>query len=443
MQPTRGNCRNKAFETFEWVILSCVFLICLIGAYLLPFEQCPDEGERLKLTRWIIDHAALPTGNEPELIIENWGFSYATRPYLSSIIGAVFAKCAGLITESQRAALLGARMCSVLSVTGCCAFCLLLGKRLFEKRSSARLFAVLVCFLPQVLFLGMYQNNDALSLFGVSMLLYTLVGGRDNHWSVGWCAAVGVSMAICLLSYYTVYGWLLLAVVFCIATCRSDPRIDHKGSFILKRGLLIFAVALCLAGWQFIRTAYHHNMDFLGMSAELTAKSNTEAQNLGFQCAYDMGYSFTYMCAYDKFMWFRKSIKSFIGVFGNMRYYAPPVVYYAYFAIFIGGTIAYLINAVRTRAEKDRWPLLLLLFASSASCIAVSLLQSYFRDFQAQGRYIITCILPLAYMLARALDCVKTRDHSLLRRFQPQYMLAAVWILLCACMAAYTMARIL
>ena len=92
-----------------------------------------------------------------------------------------------------------------------------------------------------------------------------------------------------------------------------------------------------------------------------------------------MGYSFTYMCAYDKFMWFRKSIKSFIGVFGNMRYYAPPVVYYAYFAIFIGGTIAYLINAVRTRAEKDRWPLLLLLFASSASCIAVSLLQSYFR----------------------------------------------------------------
>ena len=107
MQPTRGTCSRKAFVCVEWAILACVFLICLTGACLLPFEQCPDEGERLKLTRWIIDHAALPTGNEPELIIENWGFSYATRPYLSSIIGAVFAKCAGLITESQRAALFG------------------------------------------------------------------------------------------------------------------------------------------------------------------------------------------------------------------------------------------------------------------------------------------------------------------------------------------------
>ena len=442
MQPMRKT-RRKAFGIAEWTILICVFMICLTGAYLLPFEQCPDEAARLKLTRWIIDHATLPTGNEPELIIEKWGFSYATRPFLSSIIGAAFAKLAGLITESQRAALMGARMCSVLSVTGCCAFCLLLGGRLFEKRSSARLFAVLVCFLPQVLFLGMYQNNDSLSLFGISMLLYALIGGRDNHWSVGWCVFIGAAMAVCLLSYYTVYGWLLPAVVFCIAACRSDPHIDHKGSFILKRALLIFAVAMCLAGWHFIRTAYHHSMDFLGISAEFTMKSYTETLHLGFQCAYDMDYSFTYMCVYDKFIWFRKSIKSFIGVFGYMSYYAPFELYYAYFAIFIGGTIAYLLSAVRTRAERGRRHLLLLLIVSSASCVAISLLQSCFRDFQPQGRYIITCILPLAYMLARALDCVENRDHSLLRKMQPQYMLAAVWILLCVCMAAYTMVRIL
>ena len=87
--------------------------------------------------------------------------------------------------------------------------------------------------------------------------------------------------------------------------------------------------------------------------------------------------------------------------------------------------------------------MLLLLIVSSASCVAISLLQSYFLDFQPQGRYIITCIFCLAYMLARALDCVENRDHSLLRKMQPQYMLAAVWILLCVCMAAYTMVRIL
>ena len=169
------------------VLLISVFCICLTGALLLPVNQCPDEEGRLLLTEWMVRTGSLPTGNEAEVMIPDWGFSYALRPYLSAMIGAVFVRAVSFLTENSRVLLAAARMCSVLSVTVCCGFCLRLGKHVFDKTASALLYAVIVCFVPQVLFLGMYQNNDALSLAAVSAMVCYFAEGREAHWPLRSC----------------------------------------------------------------------------------------------------------------------------------------------------------------------------------------------------------------------------------------------------------------
>ena len=55
-----------------------ILLICLAGAWLITGagwpDGCPDEPGRQKLTKFIYDNNRLPIGNEPEIILENYGF---------------------------------------------------------------------------------------------------------------------------------------------------------------------------------------------------------------------------------------------------------------------------------------------------------------------------------------------------------------------------------
>ncbi len=156
----------------EYCLIVLCFAFCLAGALLLPIDACPDETGRRQISDWIFLRGTLPTGNEPEVIMEQWGFSYAYRPYLVSILSGLFTKLASFLTGSGRILVAASRMPCVLSLTGCCIYCLLLGHRLFRKKWPAVLFAAMICFLPQAVYLGMYQNSDILSLFAVSMILY-------------------------------------------------------------------------------------------------------------------------------------------------------------------------------------------------------------------------------------------------------------------------------
>ena len=285
---------KRRFITPENALIAAVFCICLAGAFVLPVEQCPDEYGRQLLSRFIFLRGKLPTGNELETMIMNWkqplfsqelilmpriggydgwGFSYALRPYLSSMIAALFMKLFSLFTESHRILLAASRMCSVLSITGCCWFCLHLGHHLFEKRSSAVLFSAIVCFLPQVQFLGMYQNNDSLALFSASMLLYYLAEGFDRSWPVKSCIGLAIAFSIGLLSYYSIYGWLLMGGVFFVVSILTNSNISDKGRFLFRRVLLILMLCLILAGWFFIRNAMYHNGDFLGLASEQISRA--------------------------------------------------------------------------------------------------------------------------------------------------------------------------
>ncbi len=437
--------QKRLLTSLEYGLILLCFFICLTGALMLPTEQCPDEVHRSALIQYMFHHGRLPTGDEEETLslsslCPNYGFSYALRPYLPSIIGALFMRTAAVFTDSPSVLLLAARLCSVLSVTGCCCFCLLLGRRLFGRRSSAILFAVLVCFLPQVMFLGMYHNNDAPSLFAVCMMLYFLVDGYSRRWPVSCCVGLAVAFSIGLLTYYSIYGWILMSALFCVVSVLMDRGIPDKRGLILKRTLLVSVLCLLFAGWFFVRNAMLHDGDFLGIAYEEVSRARVEAMGFPlhqYECYRRDGFSLLEFFCRKDYDWLRKSAQSFVGIFANMTLYLPMGLYGVYAAVFAFGALLTLSVLIRRRPCRRDALLLSVMTVSVGINIVLHFWQCYARDYQPQGRYAISTIVLLGYLLAYGLDSVTvvvdgTEKKEPPLTLQPAAVLTVVWLLLFA-----------
>lgn len=454
--------QRKSKLSSDCLLILLVFCISLTGALLLPVEQCPDEAGRRFLSNWIVSHRELPTGNElgtmlmpwvdasaeipqivPDAEFQGWGFSYALRPFMSSMIGAGFQLLAARFTDSPWILLAASRMCSVLSITGCCFFCLRLGSRLFMRRSSAVLFAVFVCFLPQVMFLGMYQNNDSLSLCAVSMMLYYWTEGYDRKWPVRSCVGLAVALSLGLLSYYSAYGWLLMVSVFCILAVITDPGISDKGRLVLNRAILITVACLILAGWFFIRNAYLHNGDFLGISSEADSRARMEA--MGYRLTNyvryrENGMSIPAFLLMNRFWWLRMTLMSFVGVFGYLNILLPPALYILYALVIAGGMVLFAVTLFRRKPSRRDSLFMIMMLLASVVTFLLHFWQSYARDYQPQGRYIITLALLLGFVLAYGMDKLSKRVNA---RLHLAVVFTTVWLGLFAWAALGTMAKML
>lgn len=457
--------RRVRLSGHELILILLVFCICLTGALTLPVDQCPDEVGRRFLSDWIYRTGTLPTGDElatmlmswedasaPTLSIipgdatDGWGFSYALRPYLTSIVAALCMKAAALFTDSSRVLLAASRMCSVLSVTFCCVYSLRLGHRLFNRRSSAILLGSMVCFLPQVMFLGMYQNNDSLSLCTVSMMLYYWVEGYDSRWSSRSCVGLAAAFSLAFLSYYSVYGWIITSALFCVLAVLTEPELSGKGRLILRRGALIAGICLVLAGWFFVRNAILHDGDFLGIASEQVSREKMRA--LGYKLTEytryrDQGLSPVQFLMMHKRWWLIMTAKSFVGCFGYMDIQLPNYQYVIYFAILLAGVVLYAAALVRQRPDRRDALLICMMLLAGGITFLLHFWQSYTRDYQSQGRYIITLALILAYMTAYGFDrmppLVRKAGRGRAAALPPAYGFMLLWLLMFIWTALKTM----
>ena len=455
----RNTFNSMAFTKVELGLVLLVFCVCLGYAMVLPVDQCPDESGRLLISTWLFEKGSLPTGSELETIMvpsngRTWGFSYALRPYLPAIISAFFMKLTSLFTTSTWALLVASRMVSVLSVTATCIFCLQLGHRLFQRRISAIALAVFVCFTPQVVFLGAYHNNDVLSLAAVSAILCCLVRGYDDHWSVKTCICLAVAISFALLSYYSVYGWILMAALFCVTAIALDQTITDKKTLLLKRAALVVGICLILAGWFFVRNALLHGGDFFGMAAEEASREHLQA--MGFELfAWNRPSEIPGDTPLDFFLnenclWLKLTMQSIVGIFGYMDILMPENRYLIYFAILALAAPIYLIAAIHNHPSKRDTLIILTMLIATIITFALSFWASYARDYQPQGRYVITALIFIGYMLAYGLDSLKfgfpqhegehTRITTILN---PATLFIALWIGLFVCTCIDTMSRML
>lgn len=435
----------KGLSPAEWALIAFVLLVCAIGAALVPTDQCPDETGRMQLVHWMVDTGTLPTGNEEPTIMEVWGFSYALRPFLPQIVSAAFVSVASLFTRSYASLLFVARLPSVFSVVLCCALLLGLGHRIFDRRESAVLFAAIVCLLPQVVFLGMYVNNDAPSLAVVTGMLYAMVRAYDEGWRIVDCLWLAVATSACLLTYYVVYGWIVAALVFCVVGVLSCADVQNRMGLLGRRLALVVGVCALLAGWFFVRNAWLHDGDVFGLVSEARSRERMAAQGVELYqpiVPRDEGVSFLGLFSFREGSMLWMSARSFVGTFGYMIYYLPLVCYGLYYAVFVEGLALYGSVIVRERPSRRHILLVLTMLLAVSITVFMHLWASWTRDFEPQGRYVITLILLLGYLLAYGVDrtSLQLKEGT---RIPVAGMITVGWIILFAQAYLGTMSQML
>ena len=449
--------------------LAAVFIFLLCWAVIQPLNASPDEEMRYQIVQYIVRHGTLPDGRDPEIMNEMWGISYAYYPILAYMIMAVPAKIVSLFTSSPMAMLIAARLVNVIFGTGMAYLTFRIGEMVFPGKAKW-LFTCLVTFLPGLVFVHSYVNNDSMAVFSATWIVYVWVRSIKEGWSGKICVQLAAAISMCALSYYNAYGYILCSLlffVFSILLCRTK---DHNVRFLFSRGALIVFIVLVLAGWWFIRNAILYNGDFLGMNisndyAEMYAaeafkpsnKLSLQEQGMG------LGEMFFYRPDSWTYNWIITVAISFIGSFGYMDIPMPLKVTELYCVIFAVGLVCCLFAVKKLfklrmkRAEmaaseneffiltpgtmyRDRsWNIMAVFHICMALAMVIPFIllvqYSYTSDLQAQGRYILSMVIPFMYFITCG---YQTLLNKFVKNQKAKNVCYAVISLICVAGAVYT-----
>ena len=413
--------------------------ICYFGLYIIislsllirqPFGSPPDEFNRYLIPQYIFRNNTLPNGFDEAIRIPGYGFSYAFQPILPYIFQGWVMRIVGSFTDSQEALVYAARSVNFLLGLIMALFVLLLAKKWFQKACWQWLFAFLVTFLPQSIYIHTYVNTESCCMLSTVLMLYGLTCGLRDGFRLRSSLIMTVGIILCALSYYNAYGFVLSCILLFTAKYLylSDGKFELNWKEFLKRGGLIAALVLLGIGWWFIRSYILYDGDFLGLKtreycASLYANDNHTPANVA--TWKNQGYSVWDMLLYSNFS--ITSQMSFIGIFGSMNITTSIWIYRFYRALFFAGILMCLaipankVKAIDSSAQLGTRKILERFYHwNMLFCIVMPLFlsihYSYATDFQPQGRYLLPALVPLAYYCVRGIEKVLEITQILLSK---------------------------
>lgn len=425
-----------------------VLALCSYTATQLHMSQCPDEAGRYLLPQFLYSHGQLPYGWEPEVRIEDWGFSYAFMPYLPAILSACLMRIAAVFGAGEHGLLVAARLVSALCVAGAAFVACKLGEKVTDNRRAGLLCGVVVGCTPQVIFIGSYVNNDAMALLAVLIMVYAwALGCLDDRvsdttgaataWSPSTLVLMALGMSLALLSYYNSYGFVLFCPIVFVAHARRKGCSWNR----IVRGLALVAfVAFLLAGWHFIRNLIIYQGDLFGMRMrrEFAERYAIDKLKPGVLSPRDKGLS-----PWETFVgrqWFAITTISFFCVTGFLDVHAPIWVYLIYVAATAAGMLGcFSIWRNRHHGQAQHTvsvEMIVGLVCACAITIALAMWYSYATDFQPQGRYIFGCMSAYTLIVTCGIDRLSQRvslgreGDKAGRRIDVCTILSLVWIVL-------------
>lgn len=383
----RSEKNERRISGGELAFLAGIFCYYFLWAVLKEYDYAPDEAMRYDVTRFVFEHNRLPVDGE---VMSHWGFSYAHLPtVLCHQIGALFMKYVSIFTASSRALLIAARSVSVLAGTGSIFFLIKMTRLLFP--GHARWIGIVaVAFMPQFSFLSSYINNDSLAFLGITAILYAWALGIRFGWNLKNSFLLALAVAVCGLSYYNSYSWILMSVVFFVLTYFYQNKKDGKGFF--KLFLFICAVVILLIGYSFIRHLVLYR-DLFGFNTTLRFGEAWAVEGLkpsNRPSLSQQGVTLWQMLISKGWLW--TTFCSAIAAFGYMEFLCGPRVYLLVGVFFLIPLVSCVVKVVSDRKrgrQRDEQRSLFYLCAaiSAVICVFLALMNSYTGDFQAQGRY--------------------------------------------------------
>lgn len=390
---------KRLLKPSEWIGLLLLTAMVIPMAWSVPMDYCPDEQMRSRIAYWIYRFHALPTGYEAEIISPIWGFSYSSEPLLPSILSAIFMIICDFFGGNDHAVFFAARMVNVLSLLGSYLVCLRIGKKVFSRNNSPLLFAVLICFTPQVIFCGSYLNSDLPALFGCLLTLDSLLGCRESHWQIKPCIRLAVSLSVILLTYYNAYGWVLISLIWCIVHCsREQKKAGSVSGLLRKRFALVAGAVLVLSGWFFIRNMILFKGDPTGISyRNISALAYEALGNTVHRMEPYSAYGTSVFHMIFKGSWFNTSFSSLFARLGYMDISIDGMILTAFICLFCFGFTAGIIRSVIRIRRKEQQPFdFVCLLALILIPLILSVIYSYCGDYQPQGRYLFPAFPAMA-----------------------------------------------
>lgn len=399
-----------------WIFLILDLIVNLIWMYTIPMAKAPDEEFRIILSDSIVANGALPNAWDEAVRIHGWGFSYALRPMLVNMIGALNLWIVSLFTQDLWAQVLAVRLVSVLSAGAMVYFCFRIAEWLEWKPCWAFMLGCICAFTPQITFLAGYHNNDMFCLACVTATLYCWIRGMRERWTWPDCFRLAISLGLLILSYYNAYSYVLFSIpLFFMTIFRRHMSREQRMEAFQKTGVIIL-VTFLIAGWWFIRNIILYDGDMLGSQTRLVMGEKYAIPSLKPSAVFKPireGISYFELWSYahgDPFNWAKKTFMSTIALLGQMDFLFPAQVYdwaawilRAGSGLFVIQYLVWLVSQIKNRFKNSQvnQQMLFYLFAflSAVIVIALALYYSWTDDFQPQGRYIMPAFTTFALIM--------------------------------------------
>lgn len=401
----------------EKLIKVCFIFVCFsmffLWACMQPFDSCPDEKMRYVIPTYICDNFSLPNANDTSIIDVQYGFSYAAQPMLPYIISALFMRITSLFTSSDFIILMAARMTSILAGAGYVYFIIKIAKYVSNKLSIQWLFIILCSLWPQADFVFTYVNCDGLAMFSVSMIIYYWFKSYAEGWSIRNCLGISIGISISLLSYLNTYIFVPISLMVFVLYYIFIDKTDKKLKSALSKACLIIGLVFLFSGWYFIRNMILYDGNILARGVN----NFGELYGIeGFRPSERAEKAKAMLSSFGGIKsWFASTLVSFIGCFGYMSIMLPIWMYCVYAAEIIFAVVGIASHFFRTkfRIIRRKYILSYVFVITIIFAIAISLIYSL-SDYQPQGRYILTALIPLCYIITKGISKALHRKPSII-----------------------------
>jgi len=388
-------------KLFKKNYLFCLLILFQLGlslfwAWVLPFNQSPDECLHFKTAEFFFLHRRLPVARQEEITFikepDCLGTTYITTPFLNYILAALSIPIGNNLGIERP--YLAARMSSVLFGILFTIFFYKFLKEIFGSRNLLIFSTLFVTIMiPQVMFTFSSLNIESYSLAASAFLLFSSVHffklPKKKLNKLKSYLLLGFAISFQLFAKYNFYLLLLVPILLLLV------KIIKEKIFPIKNLLLLLGLVISLSGWFFVRNQILYQ-DFLGLR---TYREITREKMIGRSYA-QAGWNF-----YDilfKSPWLLETASSFYGRFGYMNITIDPVMQWIFrFFVFLGlvGLIKRLIEFKKISVLTRGGGLYLLFLGLIPFNIMISLWNSLYFDFQNQGRYLFPILIPLMVLV--------------------------------------------
>lgn len=379
----------------------CFFLLCITLAKTIPFIPNsvggPDELQHQRNVTFLLEKHRLPVSgiddkdSYSQCRDNEYGkvpclYSYQVNPQFNYIVSASVAKLGAPLNVSI---LFGARLASVLWGMIFLNLVYLIA-RLYLTYKKSLLITASIAFIPQIIFISSYVNQDIHSLAIASAVLYTSVSylclGRSY---LRWPFYLSVG-AIFLAKY----NYFIIALIPAILLLRNYLHERNIKKLAIDVGLVGIS-SIVISSYWYIRNYILYN-DVLGQSFVINEMA--KYHSLGRELPLTDVHSYLILFQFD---FFNALFKSFFANFGYL-YIQLDESYYTVLKFLLCFALILLFVITSKKARL----ILALTISFTAIVVFQVIANALTYDYQAQGRYVFAIIpvvvLAIAYALKEA-----------------------------------------